>query len=294
MTGSFSGPVDFDPGAGEFILDSKVHAEIMVCKFDSFGEFIWVRTLDGVDGVYGDSGEGIYVDANSDLYVTGYFDSKELDLDPGEPEDLHWSKGSNDSFLVKLSDSGGYIWGVTWGGSGDDRAEGIAGAKGWVLVYGGYEQVVDFDPGAGFEEEEGRGRFLTKFGDDGAFIWVASWLDHVLFSDMTISKNGDIFLTGLFALADADFDPGPSVAYSHLMGYKDAFLLKLSPEGQFKWAYNWGGELAEGHRIALDLAGNIYTTGIFGGLTDFGLGEGNDIRPSVGQDSFLIKFTGGQ
>ena len=52
-TGSFSGTVDFDPGAGTFNLTSAGTGDIFVSKLDSNGNFVWARSLGGTSDAVG-------------------------------------------------------------------------------------------------------------------------------------------------------------------------------------------------------------------------------------------------
>ena len=67
-----------------------------------------------------------------------------------------------------------------------------------------------------------------------------------------------------------DFDPGAGVFELHSAGDFDIFISKLSRSGDFVWAKAMGGQSYQyGFSIALDLLGNIYTTGYFRGNCDF-------------------------
>jgi len=46
-SGNFSGSVDFDPGAGSFLLTSAAAYDIFISKLDSAGNFIWAKKIGG-------------------------------------------------------------------------------------------------------------------------------------------------------------------------------------------------------------------------------------------------------
>ncbi|MBS0267227.1 MAG: VCBS repeat-containing protein, partial [Planctomycetes bacterium] len=82
-----------------------------------------------------------------------------------------------------------------------------------------------------------------------------------------VDGAGNVHVTGEFRGA-LDFDPGPG---SHVLDSLDTnntnmFVLKLDNAGNFVWARNLGGTAyPEGGRdIAVDDAGNVYTTGRWG------------------------------
>ncbi len=76
MAGRFSGLVDFDPGLGEAIRDSKQGADFLA-KFTSSGQFVMVRTwdLDNINLHYGVEGQ---------LFLSGKFGGV-FDVEPGNP-----------------------------------------------------------------------------------------------------------------------------------------------------------------------------------------------------------------
>lgn len=76
-----------------------------------------------------------------------------------------------------------------------------------------------------------------------------------------------------------DFDPGPGVfeltAHGVSNALHDIFILKLNTDGNFVWAGNVGPfSSGNGHGLALDQSGNVYTTGVFRITNDFDPGPG--------------------
>lgn len=117
LTGTFSGTVDFDPGTGVEERTANRFLDSYFCKFDSDGNFIWVRTWGGAPW----SGKGLTIDANDIIYVTGSIArganrSPSVDLDPGPGMDMHTLTGSNDIFLSKFDTNGDFISAITFGG----------------------------------------------------------------------------------------------------------------------------------------------------------------------------------
>ncbi len=102
VTGVFYGTVNFDPGPGVDEHTSNGGKDIFLTKFDSNGEFQWVRTWGGNDF---DVGEDVAVDGSGNTYVTGHF-TETVDFDPGPGIDEHISNGSGDIFLTKFLPDG--------------------------------------------------------------------------------------------------------------------------------------------------------------------------------------------
>ena len=101
-TGSFSGTVDFDPGAGTSNLFSGQDA-VFVLKLNSAGEFVWAKQFNEswTSVAYGYS---IAVDSLGNVYTTGIFRGT-VDFDPGAGASNLTSAGATgnvDAFVSKL------------------------------------------------------------------------------------------------------------------------------------------------------------------------------------------------
>ncbi len=103
---------------------------------------------------------------------------------------------------------------------------------------------------------------------------------------------GNVYTTGVF-VGTVDFNPGAGVYNLTAPGGADElFISKLDANGNFVWAKNMGGIYSEeGHSIAIDAFGNIYTIGDFEGVSDFDPGVGIFNLTSAGYyDTFISKL----
>jgi len=95
--------------------------------------------------------------------------------------------------------------------------------------------------------------------------------------------SGNVYTTGFFN-GTVDFDPGAGVFNLTSGGI---FISKLSAAGDLIWAKQMvaaaGTGSGEGHSIAVDAAGNVYTTGFFTGTVDFDPGPGSFNLTSSGE-----------
>jgi len=163
-------------------------------------------------------------------------------------------------------------WAKSFGGALAERTSSIAvDHSGNVYVVGGFYGTVDFDPGPGVTSLSTAGNadtdaFISKFDAFGNFVWVkrfgttASWEESFA---VTTDAVGNVYTTGFFSNT-VDFDPGAGVYNLTEQGFgsDDMFISKLDSNGNFIFAKQIGGngsEIPKG--IALDNAGNIYTTG---------------------------------
>jgi hypothetical protein len=107
---------------------------------------------------------------------------------------------------------------------------------------------------------------------------------------IAVDSEGNIYTTGYF-FDTVDFDPGVGVFNITSTGSADVFITKLDASGNFVWAKHLGGLQGDGgFAIALDNTGNIYTTGLFVGTSDFDPNAGIFNLTSTGGGTFISKL----
>ena len=173
--------IDFDPAGGGVILpaqDSGIVVDVFLSKFDSNGNFQWVRTW-GEKGA-DDAGEIVAVDHANNVYVAGRYGSLNCNFNPwGTGDgDIHSTNGSLDAFVSKFNSSGTFQWARTWGGSGWDATGSVAiDAADNIYTAGLFASLVNFDPkgSANVTSNGGADVFFNKFDPNGNFQWVKTW-----------------------------------------------------------------------------------------------------------------------
>jgi hypothetical protein len=85
----------------------------------------------------------------------------------------------------------------------------------------------------------------------------------------TSDASGNVYVTGQFN-GTVDFDPGPGTD-NHTSTGDDTYICKFDGSGNLVWAKSFA---AYSQGIAVDAAGNVYTTGVFGSTVDFDPGPG--------------------
>jgi hypothetical protein len=177
-------------------------------------------------------------------------------------------------------------WAKQIGGGQWDEGIGIAvDGSGNVYSVGNFDDTIQFDPGVGTMSlipAGGKDVFVSKQDTAGNFIW-AKRIGSAGYEEctaMAADAQGNIYITGTF-LGVADFDPGPATFNLTSSPSTDAFICKLDPSGNLVWAKQFGGGVSQpmpqpvsSNAIAVDDSGNVYTTGIFDGPTDFDPGTG--------------------
>ncbi|HZI53167.1 MAG TPA: SBBP repeat-containing protein, partial [Chitinophagaceae bacterium] len=222
-TGSFyGGEVDFDPGAGSFILKSLTE-DMFISKLDACGNFVWVKQIGGTkeDHVIGYS---IALDASGNIYTIGSFDGYAVDLDPG-PGRYIFNTDYNVArvFVSKLDAGGKFVWAGQMEAIGDGAnfygSYGLAIATdvaGNIYITGSFAGTVDFDPGPSVSalSTDYRDNYICKLGASGNLIWAhqagQTSQSFVTGNSMAIDASGNVYTTGFFN-GIVDFDPGPGI-----------------------------------------------------------------------------------
>ncbi len=282
-TGYFQGTVDFDPGAGTYNLTPPKYFSGFISKLDGDGNLVWVKLLEVSFG----SGS-IVLDASGNIYTTGYFQGT-VDFDPGAGTYDLSSAGSADQFVSKWDTDGNFVWAKQFAGKSTCLEPYITmDAFGNVYTTGTFYQTVDFDPGAGTYNLVANGTasdiFISKLDNDGNFIWakLLSGTGNDYSWAIAVDASGNVYTTGSF-FGTTDFDPGSGTYDFTAAGYGDIFISKLDASGNFVWAKQMGSDFVPGiltgyfeggYGIAVDVSGNVYTTGQFQGTTDFDPGSG--------------------
>jgi hypothetical protein len=291
-TGYFIGTTDFDPGVGIYNLTSSGNFDIFISKLDAFGNFIWAKSMGGVDM---DVAYSICIDDSGNVLTTGQFWDT-ADFDPGIGTFLLTAPGSfGGCFISKLDSSGNFVWARNFVGYYSWGLSITADEHGNVFTIGEFGNTVDFDSGNGTFNMTSTGNdvFISKLNHDGNFVWAkrmgGNAVNHG--TSIYIDISGNIYTTGLFD-GPTDFDPGVGIYNLNSSGGYDIFIAKLDSSGNFIWAKRIGGSGSDqSFSIAVDSIGSVYTTGGFEVLTDFDPGVGiYNLTSSGNFDIFISKL----
>lgn len=278
-TGFFTGTVDFDPSASTTSLTAD-STDIFVSKFDTAGNFIWVRRMGGAYSK--DGGYSIAVDANDNVYVTGIFKGT-ANFNPSGTALNLTSAGGLDIFIAKFDASGTLQWAKAMGGTKDDQGYSITvDGYGDVYTTGWFLNQCNFNPSGTAVNLTAPGTnatfglypwdaFITKHNSSGTLQWAKQigGTGYEFGASITLDANKNIFLTGMFT-GTSDFDPSGSTANLASAGGGDIYVAKYDMNGAYVWAQKMGGGGDDwGNSIALDANGNILTTGVFQATSDF-------------------------
>ncbi len=259
----------------------------------------WARTWGAGNQ---DRGYGVATDSKGNIYVGGNYYSN-VDFDPGEGVDIQPSPGNRASFFSKFDKDGNYQWARTWGGGvsfGGGVTDIAVDKDDNILLSGWFYGTPDFDPGDGEDfhtcNGDGADCYVSKFDSDGNFLWARTWGGDDWLDDSALGidsdSSGNVYVGGGFR-GSCDFDPGPEEdIHDAWDGYRDCFLVKYTPGGDYEWGVNFGGHLDDhGFGVSVDKKDDIYFTGRFYGDCDFDPGIGEDWKNYQSDGNmFLTKF----
>lgn len=293
ITGSFSGTVDFDPGAGTENLTSIAQSDIFITKLNASGDLVWAKNIGGASS---SEGRALAINTPSNIYLTGNFGGT-VDFDPGAGTTNLTSAGNNDVFVLKMNSGGDLVWAKNLGGTSTDQARALTlDADGNCYVAGHYSGTADFDPGAGTENLTSAGSqdaFIAKLNTTGDYVWAKSLggTDNDQALSISVDGTGYVYTSGTFS-GTGDFDPGAGTENLTSNGFQDAFISKLDANGDFVFVKQIGGSSTDqGIGIDADVFGNVYVTGDFNDTVDFDPGAGVNILMTNGSpDVFVLKL----
>ena len=158
---------------------------------------------------------------------------------------------------------------------------------------GTFSSTADFG-GGDVTSNGGSDIFVVKLDSDGSFQWVytagGSGNDRPF--DIVTDSSGNSYITGAFNNT-VNFGSGNVTSAGNS---DDIFVVKLDSDGNFQWVYTAGGTVYgtsssylkydSGRGIDVDSSGNVYITGIFDTVVDFGGGAVS----SNGKDIFVLKL----
>jgi len=287
---------DADPGVDVFDL-SPEQGYIYITKLDASGDFIWAKNMGGEWG----NVSAIALDPSGNIYLTGSFDDTS-DFDPGTGVFNLICDGNTDAFILKLTDTGEFVWAKSVGGfySTDIGTALTTDSSGNVIITGRFDGEADFDPGTQIftlnptvPNGSDADMFILKLDSSGNFAWAGKigGVGEDAVSCVKADVAGNVYLSGYYT-GTSDFNPGVQAFNMTTAGSSDVFICKLDAFGNFQWAKSIGGPSFEfGNALTLDESGNIYSAGSFSETADFNPGsETSTLTASGGSDSYTLKL----
>lgn len=249
MAGESSGEATF----GSISAPALGGMDSFVGKLSISGEPVWVRSFGGskIDRAY-----GVVADSHGNVYVTGHFQSTDVQRDGKEVP----NRGDYDIFLIKYDPEGRELWLRTAGGAGYDYGHGIAlDPNEDIVITGAIQGESHFGNTRVNEGTTARSIFAAKYNGDGDLKWVtASAGIGGSGHGLGIDGKGFIYIGGScggignYGTVKIDaLDKGGGV------------VLKLSPSGEAERVTLLPGVGTTVHEICADESGRVWVAGMF-------------------------------
>lgn len=200
---------------------------------------------------YGGSGDdrvrNMHVDSGDQIYIVGLTNSPDQIVTPGaHQEDLDGTDEiGDDGFIVKFTPAGARLWGSYYGGNLEDQIFAVNTDQNLNIYVAGHSaSYTDISTPGSFQPNHGGGEWdliYVKFNPEGVRQWATyiggngddyTW-------NSCFSTDGSIYIVGRTASTGAIATGGSHQDF--LAGNFDAFLMKLSLEGNQLWGTYFGG-----------------------------------------------------
>lgn len=290
----FNGQTDFDPGPGQYYLNSG--SKMAMVKLTSSGNLIWANGFDGPGIVHGAS---ISMNRNNEnsFYIMGNFEGA-IDFDPDSANTSILSSPISDErvFVLKMDTSGTFIWAKQLDSGGPHIC--TVDNAGNFYLGGRFNNIsTDFDPGpAVFNLPLAGGLsskvYMVKLNNMGNFVWANQFAGSgdVYGFSMANDESSNLYICGTFSdTIDFDTGTGNYNLISPVNG-DNCFITKLDNAGSFIWAKKIDN--ARTFAIVVDNKNNIFTSGNFYGYADMDPGPDSSIAysPPLSLAIFLLKL----
>ncbi len=241
FAGAFSDTVDFDPSSNDYNLIASelndLDHDAFVCKYDSAGNFIWVKQFESQNNSVG-KGLSIEVDESGNSYIAGEFNGV-VDFNPNPNQSFLLT---NDEyyltpFFCKLNVNGNFVWAKNINVNITDANYPLnlkLDSENNIFVLGSFHGAYDFDPSNSvfaLNSPNSYDIFICELDSNGNFIKsqkMGSLNGNDCVNDLFIDNEDNLFITGYYS-GLADFDPSPLNEYfiDSNQGL-DVFILKLN------------------------------------------------------------------
>lgn len=240
--------------------------------------FVWsVRA----GGAKYDKTRGLCTDRAGNVYMTGEYAET---ADFGKEKIT--SRGDYDFFVAKYSPEGECLWVRGGGGAKTDRGYSVAvDGQGNVFVTGHYQSAdATFGDGPALPLRGDYDVFTAKYDASGKLLWIrtAGGEKYDYGHGIGVDGAGNCYVTGGI-VGDATYGDKAVInpTGSHL------FVVKYSPTGELVWVRESKGASANGQGIAVDAAGNSWSTGSTVGDAEF---DGVTLK-AAGKDLLVVKYS---
>jgi hypothetical protein len=293
-------------------LPINLGGQVFIVKYNSTGTVQWLARI-ASDGT--DIGFAIATDSSGNVYVTGQGGAGSVvtafNFNGTAFSPTLSNSGGTDAFVVKYNTTGTVQWVARIASTATDIGYGIAtdtGGNVYVTGQGGINAVVSAfsSNGSAFGTTlASLGQndiFLVKYDTSGTVQWVTRLGTQSVDFGYGVATDGsdNVYITGQTGLgATLSIFNSNGSSFGTLSNNTptttDAFLIKYNSSGTVQWAVKQASVSTDvGRSVAVDTAGNVYTTGTYIGAPYSIYGQSMSLSASFTvsgtSDAFIIKY----
>lgn len=289
VVGNYRGEFDFDPSAGQFLLDNPTdYYRFFIAQYNATGAFVDAKTIDGsaLIEIYFVS---IGIKNNGNLIISGSFRDSII-FDAAQPQYSFNAENWN-VFIAEYTNDLDFL-----------QAKQIDAYKtnsckidhnNNIYLGGYFSGDADFDPSSTNHIVSSTNAFdpyMAKYDENGNFLWVvtpsASTWDDLSFS-IAVDTAGNSYLSGTFENS-ITFNGVNNNYVLNASGSTNSFLVKCNNNGEILSAIAINGDYNIIKNIEIDDNLNVFAFGNFSSSIIF---NGNTVN-SMGNspDFFMAKF----
>ncbi len=292
LTGSFQGPVDFDPSANTATITPAAYNDIFIAKYTRNGIYKWAKDIYGAGYDYGYC---IASGHSNKVYVCGRY-NKTADFDPSaNTANLTSANNTVDIFLACYDSSGNFSWAKSIGSTSTELANSFKLDKDDnIYLCGYYADSTNLDP-SGYLRFTSKGIndfFIAKYDSLGTLKWGksigAKGDDYA--TALAIDNASNVYVAGRFS-DTLDFNPGAGSDIVSSLGSTDGFITAYDVTGNYKWVRAIGNAYYDNSvYVAANQNGSIYVTGSYIGTIDFDPLLTHTSLTSKAEDVYFCKY----
>ena len=195
------------------------------------GEVTWIKSFGGSGD---DTAREVIVTSDGGYAILGFSNSTDGDL-------MGKSTHVNDYWLLRLNSDGELLWSKTYGGSKDDRGQGIIQTADGGFAITGYAMS---DDGDASNNEGFHDNWILRLDSKGDILWERSFgfSGHDHSYDVLQTADGGFFFVGFLDITAArsdGFEKKQGTLTRHGVG--EFWGTKIDAQGNLQWRRYFGG-----------------------------------------------------
>ena len=219
-------------------------SDIFLINYDKEGKVKWSKIF---GGAYSESFPYIAIDKSDNIYLTGYFTSKEFEVDSIRLPNKSNKAGAflhEDVFIIKLDEQGKAIWGQSYGGEDDEYVISITvDNSNNVYVNGLFQspKILFGDSVYTLSRVPVADNFALKITPEGTLVWAKVFTANnisVISGSIQVDELYNVYIAGQIN------SPGIKVdtldGKNRFAGHTDFFVIKLDSQANLIWGTTMG------------------------------------------------------